>query len=125
MKKSYFFKFFVFALVGALAILPSCKDYDDDISNLESQLSSLKGTVDQIDAAVKAGSVISNVASTADGIKITLSNGQSYDITNGTNGTNGADGANGADAIDITFNEGNCRKIRFEYSFISKVYLQT
>ena len=76
MKKSYFFKFFVFTLVGALVLLPSCKDYDDDISNLESQLSSLKGTVDQIDAAVKAGSVIKNVASTADGIKITLSNNQ-------------------------------------------------
>ncbi len=106
-------------------MLPSCKDYDDDISNLESQLSSLKGTVDQIDAAVKAGSVIKNVASTADGIKITLSNNQEYTITNGTNGTNGADGANGADTIDITLNEGNCRKIRFEYSFISKVYLQT
>src|SRR5690554_3555807 len=93
MKKSYFFKFFVFALVGALAILPSCKDYDDDISNLESQLSSLKGTVDQIDAAVKDGSVISNVASTAGGITITLSNGQSYPITNGANGANGADGS--------------------------------
>ncbi|MFA6853535.1 MAG: PL29 family lyase N-terminal domain-containing protein, partial [Bacteroidales bacterium] len=93
MKKSYFFKFFVFALVGALAILPSCKDYDDDISNLESQLSSLKGTVDQIDAAVNAGSVISNVASTDGGITITLSNGQSYPITNGANGANGADGS--------------------------------
>ena len=43
MKKSYFFKFFVFALVGALAILPSCKDYDDDISHLESEISTLKG----------------------------------------------------------------------------------
>src|SRR5690554_4131292 len=93
MKKSYFFKFFVFALVGALAILPSCKDYDDDISNLESQLSSLKGTVDQIDAAVNAGSVISNVASTDGGITITLSNGKSYTITNGANGANGADGS--------------------------------
>jgi len=43
MKKKLFFKFFVFALVGALAILPSCKDYDDDISRLESEISTLKG----------------------------------------------------------------------------------
>jgi hypothetical protein len=93
MKKKLFFKFFVFAVIGALVTMTSCKDYDDDISNLESQLSSLRGTVDQIDAAVKAGSVISNVASTANGIKITLSNGQSYDITNGANGANGADGS--------------------------------
>jgi len=42
MKKSYFFKFFVFALVGALAILPSCQDYDDDISRLDKELGNLK-----------------------------------------------------------------------------------
>lgn len=44
MKKSYFFKFFVFALVGALAILPSCKDYDDDISRLDADLTALKNS---------------------------------------------------------------------------------
>jgi predicted nucleic acid-binding Zn-ribbon protein len=44
MKKSYFFKFFVFALVGALAILPSCKDYDDDISRLDTDLTALKNS---------------------------------------------------------------------------------
>ena len=42
MKKSYFFKFFVFALVGALAILPSCQDYDDDISRLDKELGNVK-----------------------------------------------------------------------------------
>lgn len=42
MKKSYFFKFFVFALVGALVILPSCKDYDDDISRLDRELGDAK-----------------------------------------------------------------------------------
>jgi hypothetical protein len=41
MKKSYFFKFFVFALVGALVLLPSCKDYDDDINNLQDQIEKL------------------------------------------------------------------------------------
>ena len=41
MKKSYFFKFFVFALVGALVLLPSCKDYDDDISGLQDQIDQL------------------------------------------------------------------------------------
>ena len=53
MKKSYFFKFFVFALVGALAILPSCKDYDDDISHLESEISTLKGMSTDL-TAIKA-----------------------------------------------------------------------
>lgn len=58
MKKSYFFKFFVFALVGALVILPSCKDYDDDISRLDKELSSVKteltGNVTTQLTAVKA-----------------------------------------------------------------------
>jgi hypothetical protein len=45
MKKSYFFKFFVFALVGALAILPSCKDYDDDISRLDTDLTAAQNSL--------------------------------------------------------------------------------
>ena len=52
MKKSYFFKFFVFALVGALAILPSCKDYDDDISRLDNEISKLSGVKADLDKAV-------------------------------------------------------------------------
>lgn len=97
MKKKLFFKFFVFAVIGALVTMTSCKDYDDDISNLESQISSLKTTVDQIDAAVKAGSVITNVTSSDNGITVTLSNGQSYNITNGADGATGPAGAAGAD----------------------------
>ncbi len=45
MKKSYFFNFFVFALVGALAILPSCKDYDDDISRLDTDLTAAQNSL--------------------------------------------------------------------------------
>ena len=52
MKKSYFFKFFVFALVGALAILPSCKDYDDDISGLETSVSTVKSDLTALQSSV-------------------------------------------------------------------------
>src|SRR5690554_5659858 len=45
MKKSYFFKFFVFALVGALVLLPSCKDYDDDISRLDTDLTAAQNSL--------------------------------------------------------------------------------
>ncbi len=45
MKKKLFFKFFVFAVIGALVTMTSCKDYDDDISKLNTELSSLKSSV--------------------------------------------------------------------------------
>ena len=54
MKKSYFFKFFVFALVGALAILPSCKDYDDDISGLETSVSTVKSDLTALQSSVSS-----------------------------------------------------------------------
>ncbi|HHX36295.1 MAG TPA: cell surface protein, partial [Gammaproteobacteria bacterium] len=58
MKKSYFFKFFVFALVGAIVFLPSCKDYDDDISRLDKELGDAKteltGSIASQLAALKA-----------------------------------------------------------------------
>lgn len=45
MKKKLFFKLFIFAVIGVLATMTSCKDYDEDISQLETELSALKSTV--------------------------------------------------------------------------------
>lgn len=42
MKKKLFFKFFIFAVIGAFVTLTSCKDYDDDISRLDTDLAALK-----------------------------------------------------------------------------------
>ena len=41
MKKKLFFKFFIFAVIGAFVTLTSCKDYDDDINNLQDQIEKL------------------------------------------------------------------------------------
>lgn len=41
MKKKLFFKLFIFAVIGALVTVTSCKDYDDDISNLQDQIDKL------------------------------------------------------------------------------------
>ena len=95
MKKKLFFKLFIFAVIGAFVTVTSCKDYDEDITDLQSQITSLKTTVDAIDAAVKSGSVIKSVTPVTNGIKITLSNNQEYTITNGANGATGATGATG------------------------------
>lgn len=39
--KKLFFKLFVFAVIGAFVTITSCKDYDDDIDNLQGQIDQL------------------------------------------------------------------------------------
>ena len=78
-------------LFGALAVLStgtlvSCKDYDDDIAHLQEQIDANKKAIDQINSLITSGSVITNVTKDGNGIVVTLSNGQSYTITNGVDG---------------------------------------
>ena len=42
MKKSYLFKLLVFAVIAAFVTVTSCKDYDDDINQLKTELNSVK-----------------------------------------------------------------------------------
>ena len=72
---------------------PSCSDdYDDDISRLEQEIAANAAAIQQIQDLVKSGSVISNVESSANGVTVTLSNGKTFEITNGTNGIDGTPG---------------------------------
>ena len=82
-------------LVTSTGTFVSCKDYDDDIDNLQAQITSNKDAIAQIQAQIKSGQWVSNVTSTANGITVTLGNGQSYNITNGKDGVNGTNGTNG------------------------------
>lgn len=41
MKKKLLFKLFIFAVIGAFVTVTSCKDYDDDINNLQDQIEKL------------------------------------------------------------------------------------
>ena len=77
-------------MVGAAGTFVSCKDYDDDIENLQKQIDENAKAIDQINKLISDGSVITGVVKGANGITITLSNGDSYEITNGSNGTNAA-----------------------------------
>ena len=96
MKKKLFFKLFIFAVIGAFVTVTSCKSYDDDITDLQSQITSLKATVDAVNTAVQGGAVITSVTPITNGIKITLSNNQTFDITNGAAGAAGPAGAPGS-----------------------------
>ena len=77
-------------MVGFTGTFTSCKDYDDDISNLQGQIDANKTAIDKINALVNGGSVITGVTKTDKGVTVTLSNNTSFELTNGENGTAGS-----------------------------------
>ena len=77
--------------LGMSASFTSCKDYDSEIDDLQSQLNQLKSTVDKINADIAGGAVITSVSQNADGVTFTLSNNQTYTVTHGKDGAAGKD----------------------------------
>ena len=93
-------KYFSVLLMGALTMtsvstLTSCKDYDDDISNLQNQIDQLNELVKKIQGQIEKGAILESVTPTSEGVTIKLSNGNTYDIKNGATGAAGQDGKNG------------------------------
>lgn len=86
-------KFYGALLVGSLFLaggMVSCSDYDDDINSLNERVGALEKTVAELQKAIEAGAVITSVESTENGVKVTLSNGEPFEIKNGTNGKDGS-----------------------------------
>lgn len=84
-------KIFSAALFGALMALSagtftSCKDYDEDIDRIDTELSGIKSQLEALETKINEGKWITSVTPSADGLTITLSDGQTYNITNGKNG---------------------------------------
>lgn len=89
MNKKFINGFLLASLVaGSSSFLSSCKDYDDDIDQLRTEVAANKTAIDDINSKIAAGAILESVTKNANGITVTVSkNGQSqtYDITNGTN----------------------------------------
>lgn len=83
-------------MVGSAGSFTSCKDYDDDINDLQGQIDKINVTLGELQEKIKSGSVITNVTSNNDGLVFTLSDGKTYTITNGKNGADGKPGEAGA-----------------------------
>lgn len=77
------------------AALTSCKDYDDDIDHLQDQIDNINVDLGKLQEVIQSGNVIKSVSSTANGVSFTMSDGKTYEITNGKNGADGKDGVNG------------------------------
>ena len=75
----------ILAAAALLAGSVSCQKVND----LDKRLTELEQTVSDLKAQILAGAVITSVDKTADGCTFTLSNGQSYTVTNGKNGSDG------------------------------------
>lgn len=72
--------------LGMSASFTGCKDYDGEIDRIDQQIAEMKAQIDKINALVSSGSVITSVSQNAEGVTFTLSNGQSYTVTNGKAG---------------------------------------
>lgn len=90
---------------GALSLavstaVTSCKDYDDDIDNLQTQIDANKASIADLQKFVNEGKWVKGVESVTGGFKITFSDGQSYTVVNGKDGATGATGAQGVAGKD-------------------------
>ena len=95
--------FLVGALVlGFAGVAVSCTDYDGDINDLTERVKKLESTVSDLQTAINNGAVITDVTPITNGVKVTLSNGKSFDVTNGKDGNDGKDGAPGKDGSVVT-----------------------
>lgn len=90
---------------GALSLavstaVTSCKDYDDDIDNLQTQIDANKASIADLQKFVNEGKWVKGVESVTGGFKITFSDGQSYTVVNGKDGAKGETGAQGVAGKD-------------------------
>ena len=74
-----------------------CKDYDDDIDNLQTQIDASKASIAELQKFVKEGKWVKSVEPITGGFKITFNDGTPYEIVNGAKGDKGDTGATGAE----------------------------
>ena len=89
-------KFLSAILFGALMVTStgtfvSCKDYDEDIDQINKELTDIKSQIAALQNKVDAGNYVTGVSKTADGITFTFSNGSSAVVS--LEGQAGKDGS--------------------------------
>ncbi|RGD24506.1 hypothetical protein DW646_14485 [Bacteroides sp. AM23-18] len=74
----------------------SCKDYDDDIDQINNKLSSVEATIADLQKKIGDGAYVKSITQAADGFTVTMSDGSTTTIT-GIKGDAGQDGKDGAE----------------------------
>ena len=85
-------------LVTSAGTFTSCKDYDDDINNLQEQITSNKDAIAALQKLVSEGKWVTSISPIENGFTVTMSDGTTQNIT----GINGADGQDGKPGTVIT-----------------------
>lgn len=96
MKRKFVKVMFFGALALSTVTYVGCKDYDDDIDNLQTQIDANKASIADLLAKVNGGDWVKSVDEITGGFKITFNDGKSYDIVNGADGAKGDKGDTGA-----------------------------
>ena len=92
MRKKYLSALLFGALLFASAgTFTSCKDYDDDINNLQSQITSNKDAIAALQKLVGEGKWVTSISPIENGFTVTMSDGSTQNIT----GIDGEDGKPG------------------------------
>ena len=68
-------------LVASTVAITSCKDYDDDVDDLQSQITSLSSSLSSLQSEVDAGNYVTNVSKSGSTITITWSSGSTSSFT--------------------------------------------
>ena len=80
-------------MVSSTGTFVSCKDYDDDIKDLQEQINSNKDAITALQKLVGEGKWVTSISSIENGFTVTMSDGTTTSIT----GIKGADGKNGTE----------------------------
>ena len=81
-------------MLGTTGTFTSCKDYDDDINNLQTQVDGIKADLKTLQDKVNAGKYVTNVTKSGDGIVITWNDNTTSTIET-IKGDKGEDGKAG------------------------------
>ena len=87
MKRKFVKVMFFGALALSTVTYVGCKDYDDDIDNLQTQIDANKASIAELQNFVKEGKWVTNVEDITGGFKITFNDNKSYSITSGKDAT--------------------------------------
>ena len=66
-----------------------CSDYDDDINSVNERVDEVRSTLEELQTQVNEGATISGVEKTDNGVVVTLSDGTTFELTNGQDGVDG------------------------------------
>ena len=84
------------SLIMAGGTFTGCSDYDDDINSVNERVDEVRSTLEALQTQVNEGATISGVEKTDNGVVVTLSDGTTFELTNGKDGADGAAGTPGS-----------------------------